>query len=291
MIRHPIIEADLEALIEEYKPGWLQRAAERTAQFIAAGKYEESSSIWSEIKPVFMALQANKCVFCELQLQSGDLGRIDHDLEHFRPKSSVKSWPLKKSKVSYDFDTGGKGDGYYWLAYDLANYATSCKVCNSPLKSNNFPINGPRATEHRRPRDLTDEQSFLCYPIGDLDTDPQALVSFLVTTAVPASKDTMLARRGRIIIDFFGLNEREDLHRGRARMIMILGEALKAIAEGRDVERNRLIAAKVVASDVPHTSCSRSFARMWQEDEGKAREALNQCIDVFLGVQRRLAAF
>ena len=90
MIRYAVTESDLEQRVDAEVASWRSRAATRTARFIAAGGYDESSSIWSEIKPVFMRLQNDKCAYCERQLASADSGgSVEHDLEHFRPKSSV----------------------------------------------------------------------------------------------------------------------------------------------------------------------------------------------------------
>ena len=82
-----------------------------------------------------MELQRHKCVFCERQLGHG---AIEHDLEHFRPKGSTAPWsPMALPTHGVG---AGRAEGYWWLSYDLGNYAASCKFCNSTLKSNRFPI-------------------------------------------------------------------------------------------------------------------------------------------------------
>ncbi|MCP4397410.1 MAG: hypothetical protein GY801_08960 [bacterium] len=70
MIRYAIVLADLEQRVDAEKATWRTRAAERTDAFVKQGKYGESSSIWSEIKAVYMRLQHEKCAFCERQLES-----------------------------------------------------------------------------------------------------------------------------------------------------------------------------------------------------------------------------
>ena len=82
MIRYPIHPAQLEARVEQHRPGWLARAAERTERFREAGKYGESSSIWTEIKRPYMELQGFKCGFCERRLEKSAYGNIEHDVEH-----------------------------------------------------------------------------------------------------------------------------------------------------------------------------------------------------------------
>ncbi len=106
----------------------------------------EKKGIWSEVKPVYMSLQRDKCAYCERKLASADFGgTIEHDLEHFRPKSSARPWPTtaisRERGLVYTFPTGKHhASGYYWLAYHPLNYCVACKKCNTPLKLDFFPI-------------------------------------------------------------------------------------------------------------------------------------------------------
>lgn len=281
MIRYNVTPNNLEELVEEHKPGWLDRAATRTETFVDQRRYDESSSIWSEIKPVFIRIQGAKCIFCERALEGGPFGPIQHDLEHFRPKGSVKKWPKRGHPIRYDFEMGSAArTGYYWLAYDLMNYATSCKSCNSTLKSNYFPISKPRGTPLDSVSRLTSrEKPFLCYPIGSVDEDPQKLITFDATTAVPVGRRGHKRRRGEVIIDFFSLNRRDDLHIERARMIASLGNALDLISMGRRVSKNQMIVNDVLSPIAPHSACSNSYFELWKSDQDRAYEVLDLCID------------
>lgn len=122
MIRYDIAPDELLRRIEEHVPGWLKRAATRTERFRKAGRYDEKSGIWSEIKDVYRDLQGDKCAFCERQLAGKPYGSIEHDVEHYRPKSSVRVWPPVEAPA-YDFPTGHASEaGYYLLAYHPLNY-------------------------------------------------------------------------------------------------------------------------------------------------------------------------
>jgi hypothetical protein len=240
----------LRSAIERVAPGWGKRAQKRTLKFARAGRYEESESIWSEVKPGYIDIQKNKCAFCERRFEDAQHNRIEFDLEHFRPKSTVACWPNppRTNNFDYGIDTGAASDtGYYWLAYAPENYTASCKICNSLYKSSYFPITGARATlagnhadlreaalldRAEVERSLREEGALLCYPIGDIDDDPETLITFVATTAVPASDLPEKRRRGQIIIDFFGLNAREHLHLERAEAIVRYGYSLNAIADG-----------------------------------------------------------
>ena len=104
MIRYDITETELRARIDRQKADWQTRAASATALYRRAGKYGEPddknwdaetrgvppSPFWGQIKAVYMKLQKNKCAFCERELTTRPK---DHDIEHFRPKRAVVSWP------------------------------------------------------------------------------------------------------------------------------------------------------------------------------------------------------
>lgn len=285
MISYDCSIEQLKAAVEVVKPGWQVRANERAAEIIRKKKFDETGSIWSEVKDVFIELQHGKCVFCERQLESKEYGRIEHDLEHFRPKSSVKLWPPGGWEVSYNVPMGDESkDGYYWLAYDLENYAAACKACNSPLKSDYFPIAGRRA-KTKRSYDPLREKPYLCYPIGANDVDPETLITFKATMAVPVAASGHARLRGEVIIDFFQLNDRLQLHRERARMISILGSALKSIEVGIDVAVNTQVVSRMEGVHVPHSACLRAFRRSWDLDRPFAEKAHTACQLYAVGIE------
>jgi hypothetical protein len=281
MIRYTYRRSDFDDEVRKIDKKWFDKAKTRTDKFVAQAGYEEESSIWSLIKPVFMDLQKNKCVFCERQFESREYGKIEFDVEHFRPKSSVVGWPNPSAhpKISYTFATGtASASGYYWLAYEPDNYAASCKVCNTTLKSNYFPIGGARGAVAATVTQLASEQPFLCYPLGTTDDDPEKLVTFIATTAVPAVRTGHKNRRGRVIIDFFGLNAREQLHRERARMISVVGPALQAVTAGGASQLSHDVVAKIDAPEVPHAACLRAFKKLWGTDPAIAKRTYEQCL-------------
>jgi hypothetical protein len=259
--------------------GWLERAGLRTATLVQQGRYEERSSIWSEVKDVFMRLQHYKCIFCERKLETRKFGRIEFDLEHFRPKSSVAVWPDGARSVSvYDYSTGSASpDGYYWLAYEIDNYAAACKACNTNLKLNFFPIASERGGPTSAVADLAAERPFLCYPLCGLDEDPSDLITFTATTAIPAQPDGHGRRRGELMIDFFDLNRRDGLHEERARMIAIFGPALRATSAGGGTLGERTLAQNIDSPSQPHANCLRAFRRLWNSDRTAAEAVLDRC--------------
>jgi hypothetical protein len=279
VIRHPVSPDELRALIEAEAPGWLADAAKRTERFRRLGRYEEASSSWSLIKAVFMRLQHEKCAYCERRLASGDFGgAIEHDIEHYRPKNDVPTWPSEKMaherKITYRFATGEAFPrGYYLLAYHVFNYATACKKCNSPLKASYFPIAGERI-QGDDPAGLRHERPFLLYPVGDLDEDPEEILTFLGINPVPKLKRGPRWRRARVTIDFFELDQREELLRERAEKLVNLFVALEMLRDGN--EANRDLAARVIekvtSTASAHASCARAFRSLYQENRNRAAE-------------------
>ena len=280
MIRYPISLAELEALVDASAPEWQARAATRTAGFIAAGQYEEASSIWSEVKPVFMKLQHNKCAYCERAHAGVDHGgSIEHDLEHFRPKASVVVWP---GGSEFAFSTGTASPaGYFWLAYHLQNYAASCKKCNTPLKKNYFPVPGARGHAASNSATLNSvEKPFLLYPIGSIDDDPQAVIIFLGINAIPAKKTGPRRRRGDVTIAFFELNEREELWRERAGLLDSLGHHLErindpALTDLQKLEVKRTV-ERMLRPQARHSSCVKSMVDLYVDDTAQARELIEK---------------
>lgn len=280
MIRYPISPEELRARIEAEAPGWLENAAKRTEKLRRAGRYDESSPSWSQVKKVYMRLQQDKCAYCERLLTSEDFGgAIEHDLEHYRPKNGVPGWPsdeiARERGISYRFSTGEPfPEGYYLLAYHPLNYATACKKCNSPLKSCYFPIAGERGAQSDDPADLQSELPFLIYPLGDLDDDPEEILTFVGINPVPRVKKGPRWRRARVTIDFFELDGREELWRERAEKIWNLYSTLELL-RGGDVERQALAARAVQVLLSPasgHTSCGRAFRALYEEDRAQAGE-------------------
>ena len=62
MIRYDIYPRKLRTLVKQRVPGWIVRAQKRTESFRNLKKYKEKSSIWSEVKPVFMEVQGGSQV-------------------------------------------------------------------------------------------------------------------------------------------------------------------------------------------------------------------------------------
>lgn len=286
MIRYPILESQLRQRVEELRPGWLDRAGEKTETFRAAGRYNETSGSWSDIKEAYMRLQGFKCGFCERRLEKSQYGNIEHDVEHFRPKAKVKSWPTDSDRVDrgidFAFPLGDDADpGYFLLAYELENYLISCKSCNSRLKANFFPIADTRTVDLDRSRDLNDEKAYLIYPIGARDSDPEDLITFRGILPIPVATKGHRRRRAEVTIRFFELDTREVLLEERAAIILQLHVAMSAVGHPDPLTRDAASATvdRMVDPLSPHSNCARAFHDLWLSDNLLAREFVEGAVD------------
>lgn len=284
-----VLNLDPEQLLEQEHPGWISRAEARTASFSTLGHYEESSSIWSEVKVVFMRLQHGKCGYCERQLESEEHGRIEHDLEHFRPKKKSKPWKLPRelsqAGVTLTAPLAGSSDpGYHLLVYNPLNYCTSCKTCNSSLKGNNFPIGAVRNTSGSDPIPLHSEQPLLLNPVGDFDADPEDLISFYGLSPTASSSSGYDRQRALVIIVFFRLDDvsRKYLFRERANIITSLFSYLD-LFENANTLGERLVWRQLIdiatSPGSSHTNCARSFLRLYERNRNEAAELFQLAVN------------
>jgi hypothetical protein len=285
MIRYPISRKGLEALITAEKGDWLVRAQERTDQFRAIGRYEEKSSIWSEVKVVYMRLQGNsKCAYCERKLEAIDLGKAEQDVEHFRPKGSVNAWkvPPEMKDRGIPFAQPPDKGGYFLLPYHLGNYSAACKPCNSALKKDYFPIAGKHDLTGEDPKKLKKEKPYLIYPIGDSDNDPEDLIRFHGTSPQPAFASGHKRHRALVTIEFFKLddpNKRKNLIRERVMVILLMHsylEKLKAPATTTEKALAKTIVDRTTHPNAPHTNCARSFRLLFEKDPDEAKSIVEK---------------
>ncbi|MFI7874958.1 HNH endonuclease [Streptomyces salinarius] len=124
---------------------WAERAAKELAKLYKEAKDADKElsfrEMWREdaIRDRLIALIGEKCWYCETRFV-----RSPYHVDHYRPKSVVVGEAERR--------------GYWWLAYDPANYRLSCHHCNSggarygnqsagPGKGARFPLLGQRASE------------------------------------------------------------------------------------------------------------------------------------------------
>ena len=277
MIGYPIEASEIRKRINSSYPKWLSQAKDKTEGFRKIEKYQEKSSSWSEIKPIFMEIQHNKCAYCERRLEGEPYGRIEHDIEHYRPKNLIRKWPTQKiireRNIQFSYSTGGAwSEGYYLLAYNFENYATSCKTCNSILKSNYFPIAGNRGPQSDSPRQLKSEKPFLLYPLGKFDDPPESIIGFEGIIPVPVGKSDYVRRRAEVTINFFELDTREELLQGRAEQIRSFILAMNGTMSGNSMTKQL---AQQVIEDLqsrksPHSNCTQSYIKLYNKDRKRA---------------------
>ena len=289
MIRYAVSKHQLEQLIETERPGWIVRAEAKTEVFRQKGFYEENSSIWSEVKAVYMRLQGmGKCAYCEREMESPEVGKVEQDVEHFRPKGSVKAWksPKKLKDLNVPFTVAPKQDkGYHLLPYHLFNYSAACKPCNSTLKKDYFPIAGVYNLNADDPAALAGEKPYLIYPIGNLDVDPESLISFHGASPKPVAQSGHARNRALVTIAFFKLDEpekRKNLYRDRAIVIMGLVPLLQKTTAGTAAQKAKATATidGFLNPRLRHLNCAKSFKALFEANPAEAESIYNSAVNL-----------
>lgn len=266
---------ELIGLIDRSDELWCKRAQDRYAACRKARMYiwpPSGSEIWASIKHVLLGLQYGKCAYCERKLSSA---AVEWDVEHYRPKSRTRPWPAARrgSRESDAYSVkSGRTAGYWWLAHCPFNYIVICKTCNSDQKRDYFPIAGrparPPKSSKIPGRDYVrrlaeTEQPLLIYPVGDIDTDPEALLGFEGIAIQIREPDSAAGQRARVTIDLLGLAHREELLEERALVIAVLAGAL--------ARHNEKLVRALVDPSARHAACARAFVRLSQSDPVRAR--------------------
>ena len=265
----------LETQVDALVPKWRSRAKRRTTRFIKQKAYKEKSSIWGEIKAVFMKLQHNKCAYCERELAAPPLGSGEHDLEHFRPKGRIEPYPTADAGVMYSFQTGNsQANGYYWLAYNLENYAVACITCNRGLKADRFPIAGTRGAAETSVSDLNQiELPLLLFPLLD---NPEEFITFDGAMPKTVFKRGIKYQRAVVTINFFGLGDtqREELFRGRfavIRELYLQYEKIKLPSEtAHTKELAQIVVDGLCDQKSGHSACAKAYHILLQNDPMRA---------------------
>ena len=279
MIRYPLTQTALVDLVNQACPSWWQRSYADTQVAIKSRQHNTARQYWGDVKSVFIRLQGSKCAYCEKPMAQGSFNNIDYDVEHYRPKSSCKIWPTDAAKKRLGIDyvvNSGRSRGYPELAFHLFNYAVACKVCNSPYKSDCFPILGaPNEHDYDAGVLNASERPVIPMPIGDWGEDPSSFLDFEGFIAVAKDQTPAVKRRAQILIDFFELNSRRDILVGRATAIALAYKHLReevnldlAISEAQAQEW----VSGVQLDTAPFAAAVRAFVRKYEQDKTAAKK-------------------
>ena len=287
MIRYrPSAQETLEGLIDRHAPAskkrasWRDRAQTHSQKLKAQRKYVDSGAPdWADVKQVFVDLQHGKCAYCEKYLETSEktsqknVGAVEQDVEHFRPKGAVTPWE-PSVPLGFRIRSGSPG-GYYMLAFDVWNYCVACKTCNTTYKSDRFPIEGRAA--RKGASDIAGangtELPLLLYPLGELDDDPELCIKFHGYRPMFRDLATRPKRRALATIRFFDLDVRENLLRQRSEVIVSLYRALgdsAALADEKRQTDGALDVARLLSAESNHTNCARAFREVFIADPATA---------------------
>jgi len=293
MIRYPnATPARIAADVEAHAPTWLARALSETQRLIQAGAFRappapppppgsrrraaKPPSLWADVKIVYMRLQHYKCIFCERGLAREE-GKIEQDVEHYRPKNAVKAWRSPKGHPAIPHQAGGAAEtGYYWLAYEPGNYAAACKPCNTTHKGSYFPIAGSRGAAADDIDTL--DQNELPYLIFPMREDPARLITFRGAMAVPVRKRGHDFLRAMTTITVFKLNSPE-LVDERSRLIRLLSTELELVTcAPRQAVRDRALLniADLTGTHASYSACGKAFLELTKAEPIVAAEIVER---------------
>ncbi|MEO0660486.1 MAG: hypothetical protein AAFZ87_03010 [Planctomycetota bacterium] len=197
----------------------------RSARSKAIGRH---SNVWSEAGKYAGKLSSGKCWYCETRET-----RSDMPVDHFRPKNRVAHVP--------------EHQGYWWLAFDHANYRYSCTFCNSRRvadateggKQDAFPL----VDEARRqfdPPGTGDERPIRLDPCDPMDV--QLLTYSGLGKATPAAKPgTLDHKRAQRSIELYHLdhNKAADERKGLAIVVRDKVREMDDLEQKLEVLRRR----------------------------------------------------
>jgi uncharacterized protein (TIGR02646 family) len=202
---------------QEQWEAWLAKSEElkqELAELEAAGRRDDrnklidkNSSHWGKLKEWLLALSGKKCWF------SDTINLYAHyDVEHFRPKKEAKS-----------FD-GSPRDGYWWLAFDYANFRICGNVGNRK-KGGWFPL---RAGSLRSTYDNPCEESEEPYFIDPIKRADVNLIGFdeegkLIPWPNASEWDAL---RVKETAERLKLNEHKDLAEERRKLLQYIIQLL-----------------------------------------------------------------
>lgn len=182
-----------------------------------------------DVRGVLRAMCGRGCAYC------GDLvGRTGEDVEHYRPKSL-----------------------YWYAAYSLPNYLSSCRRCNSSRKGNAFPLDAGAARALSE-AELRAEKRLLLDPVAD-DVERALrieLVSRRYSWEVAPGAPAALHRRAAATICFFHLNDDGELVSDRLKAIQDFLEGVTSTDE-----KVRAHSLRKASRFVPHGAAVRSVLR------------------------------
>ena len=196
-----MIKIDLPVELPPEIVEWQRKANQITQQLLQAETLEEKHQIidrnqqhWRkpELVKWLSDLNFEKCWFTETKF-GGDY----QEVEHFRPKKGTKE---------ADGSQSANHNGYYWLAFDLANYRL-CKRRPNAKKSTFFPICDNRFRALEPDHAWCDETPLFLDPLKQSDV---LLLSFN-DNGVPVPQDgigPIDIGRVKFTIEKFYLDER-----------------------------------------------------------------------------------
>ncbi len=134
----------------------------------------------------------------------------------------------------------------------------------------------------KKPPSFATEKPLLIYPIGEIDVDPETLITFVAgVVPQPVQRSGFGRLRALVTITIFQLGdpvERKVFYQGRGKAIQNLYLNLRATREDSDpviVAAAQKNVARMLKPEEPFASCLRSFNRLFRNSPDQARQVFS----------------
>ncbi|MCB9739476.1 MAG: hypothetical protein H6747_09430 [Deltaproteobacteria bacterium] len=155
--------------------------------------------------------QFRKCCHCEMRVPLRY-----NDVEHFRPKASVRQ------------RSGGRADpGYWWLAWTWENLLFACASCNRSSKNDQFPLVDPTKRLRAQAQPPGHENPLLLDP-AEPTANPEAHLHFDVVGEARGHVSGNTPN-GACSVEVYGLH-RDELVEVRALELDFIDSELEAVS-------------------------------------------------------------
>lgn len=230
--------------------------------------YKKVPGMKKEINKSLLTLFNHKCAYCETKIKS-------LQLEHFRPKVSIREWlggPRKVEELNKKYQKG-----YCWLACDWNNLFPSCKGCNDrdTGKDNWFPI----ADENQRatgPGTTINETPLILNPCEDQNIHEHLFFDGNGNIKPYMDSDGGESIKGYYTIEILSLQLRLDLVQKRAKIAKKLDADLKNLEI--QISQQPTNESKIALFQSELTAIERTYVTYDKEFSQMATQIINRRI-------------
>lgn len=222
-------------------------------------RWGHRKELWmnANLKNDFRVFFYDKCWYTEVKLAGGDV-----DIDHFRPKASVKQYK------DYHYNEPLSTTGYNWLKNEPSNYRGSCAVANRPHgeggKRDYFPLKTDSPL--MREDNLAQEEQLLLDPCNRTDV---GLIAYCGNTIICATDNPDDKIRCKVSAELYNWND-TFIRQERAKVWEEIQKTIEEY-ESEDITKRACLRRlkDSVSREAPFSACAISCVKSMAPDEIK----------------------